>query len=258
MIGDILDPFVGVYNTYSQFFNGFADYGTSQIADVIQTHGGNPSASSITFAIGILYLMAKMLPFIVAVYYVLRRFFRGKAVPLGISIVLKLATIGITAYVLNISPPPTHVFDRIAYGPDALITAFQNLFRNDPLQLFHVLTVFVVFIVLSYLLFFSIFVLIWAVGVMTMKTPPFSETSGKGLAALITVVWVFYISVMPGAMAFISTLVVVAMIGLRRTSYDYKKYVKSPAERVQRRQEIDEGVDREDRITWIRTGEDSD
>lgn len=209
-------PFVGLWDAFALLLDGFAQWGVGGISDAITQYGGAPKANPTWQMMAGIYLIARHLPSFVGVYFVGKGLDLGKRMSLLLAVASKVLSIGIMNYALGIRPTLHEQFDAVAYGPESLVSGMVGLWSNDPISGATATSLFVLFVLLSYALWYSINLLLWAFSTIRAQ-PFFKESSIKAHAVWMTVIWLFYLSMDTPEMAFVNTLLILILVIANRS-----------------------------------------
>lgn len=210
----VWDGFSGFLENLARF--GMGDGESGRATQMVAEYGVEASSPT-TQAIGTIYLIAKNLPLFILLYLLFRtKFDRVK------SLILTTVTHAIYQFivivVLELRPNPIEVWNKFAYGPIALWTAVRESFANEPVEAFTVwVVIFGSFFLFSFLFWYLINVGLWLATLTFRPQPIFGDTSAKGIAFWMTIIWVFFLTMDTAGTAFLQTLFVLMALLLNRT-----------------------------------------
>ena len=211
----------GVWEGFSGFLESLAHFGMgdgeSGRATQMVAEYGVEASSPTTQAVGAIYLIVKNLPLFILLYLLFRtKFDRVKS--LIFAVVTDAVYQFIMIFVLELRPNPLETWNKFAYGPIALWTAVRGSFANEPVEAFTVwIVIFGSFFLFSFLFWYLINVALWLVTLTFRPQPIFGETSAKGIAFWMTIIWIFFLTMDTAGTAFIQTLFVLIALLLNRT-----------------------------------------
>lgn len=196
--------------------NGFANFGLHEVGHVITQYGGQPHTSPLWEVIAGIYLLSKVGPKYLLLFYIGYRFLKDRLYAVLLSVTLGTLWEFFADYVIHIHPNPFIQFSKVSTGPSRVVTAFTTLLRTHPFQFMTIASTIVVFFVISFLMWYFINFFLYAFTSMFMQTPLFKYSSGKAHAVTFTLMWFFYLGIQNGFHAFISVLFLLATIIMGR------------------------------------------
>jgi hypothetical protein len=222
-----VDTLGATWEGFAQILETFVKFGTKSIVEAVNTHAPSQAKSSaVTKVLGIVYVLASLLPGFVAVYFGAKQLFdltRTESL-----IVASVFRVGKTAFsVLFLGRPgPWETYNTVAYGPLTFLDAIGKLVKTSPSDAFTVGATFALFFGFSWAMFYGINFLLYEASLMLRSQPLWKETSAKAHAFTFTLVWVFFLTMQSAGSAFISTLFIIAAILLRRSEFQMKRRKK--------------------------------
>ena len=227
-----VDTLATTWEGIVQFLETFVRFGTSSIVEALNTYSPpEPKSSSLTKALGGIYVLASLLPGFLAVYFGAKQLFDlSMRESLVVASVYRVGKTAANVLVLG-RPGPWDVYNTVAFGPLTFVEAMRKLVEKSPAEAFTVAASFAVFFGFSFLLFYSLNLALYHASLMLRSQPMWKDTSAKGHAFTFTLIWLFFLTMQSAGGAFISTLLVIAAILLRRSEFQMERQ-KQQASRI--------------------------
>lgn len=219
-VGDLLSNWGNYWEAFDTTFSSFRDFGFTGmeriVSDYISTQGSITSPTLMIFAV--LYILVSSMPFFMIGYVLVKKYTGSKKYGIAVGILAVTLITAVSSYLLELKPTPVERFEAVAYGPATIFSALAYTIVNDTTEAFMAISAFVFFFILSYLMWYLIMFMIYGITIMFMQEPIFSQSSGKGHAMWMTILWLFFLSVLDsGSMAFVNVLLVLLAIIVKRS-----------------------------------------
>jgi len=219
-LSELISTWMGVWEAFRSFLDGFVTFGlgdgsSGRVRQAVTEHG-TAEPSPTTQVLGLVYLVAKIVPLVSVLYFGLRYRVRRRYA-LGGALIGYLVWHLTSVWILEIRPSPLEEYRQISTGPGAVYTAIREMFRSQPIEAFTVwVVIFGTFFLFSFLMWYLVNFVLWLVTMTYKKEPVFSETSAKGHAFWMTLIWIFFLTMSSPGTAFVQTLFVLIAIVLNR------------------------------------------
>ena len=216
-ITDLYDSWSSSWSMFQMFLDGFAEFGLGGASDSVSKYNDGTNATPTTRLLGIIYIIATIIPFAIFVYLIARRKYSQKKYAIGLSVGLTLLWQVLTVNILEVRPGPFEAYERFAYGPMAVFRTVREMFIDNPVEAFTIwVVVFGSFFAFSFLMWYLVNFTIWVITTFR-QNPLFTETSAKALALWLTFVWIFYLTMDTAGDAFLNTFIVLLIILMNRS-----------------------------------------